>query len=112
MPALFTRISIGPNSDAILLCISSSEVEFETSQAKVATRLLPDIFLISAAVLASASSPLAVIPTDAPASANRMAIALPRPKLPPVIKATFPSKRTSINFLLIQPLIFLVAASR
>jgi hypothetical protein len=53
---------------------------------------LPPLRSISLATASAASAPLVyVIATFAPSDANRLAMAAPIPREPPVISATFPS---------------------
>ncbi|MBT9166593.1 MAG: hypothetical protein DDT25_01284 [Chloroflexi bacterium] len=95
VPALFTRISIRPNSAltrSTRLFISSSR----PTCAATARDFLPSPFISSATFSRSGSFRLAIT-TSAPARASPRAAAFPIPRLPPVTRATLPSREKSIS---------------
>src|SRR5947209_1291215 len=91
-PALFTRISIFPNSPRALSTIALTDSESVTSH-RTARQRRP-MSRTSPAVSSICDSVRAVATISAPASARAVAIARPRPRPPPVTMATRPSRRT------------------
>jgi hypothetical protein len=88
--ALFTRMSIRPNSfltaSTILRISSTSLMWAETARAR------RPLARISSATISRSGSLRLTTATSAPASARARAMALPIPRLPPVTRATFPSR--------------------
>ena len=90
-PALLIRTSTLPN-----LAIVSATTRFASSAFDISLttgRTSPPASRIFAATSSSCASRRAVMTTFAPSAANFCAVAAPTPELPPVIMATFPSKR-------------------
>src|SRR6266436_2959104 len=98
MPALLTRIPIGPSF------VSVAETNFPTSSARVTSAVCQKTLLVSpcsaSAVARSFSLSRPQMATSAPSSASFIAIARPIPRLPPVTSATLPIS---------SPLVFLVS---
>src|SRR5438132_306523 len=94
-PALLTKISTLPNSELTCLQAASIAAAFETSQL-IAETLPFATFWISPLASASVAASRARIATSAPEAANSLAIASPRPLLPPVTIALLPCSRTSM----------------
>src|SRR4029077_12246577 len=95
-PALLTKMSTLPNSALACLHAASIGPAFDTSQLIATTLPLPPIAWIAALASLRLAWSRARIATSAPEAAYSLAIARPRPLLPPVIMALLPSSRTSI----------------
>ncbi len=95
VPALFTTMSMRPNRAITASKARCTSSAFETSQDTVSTRPRA-VAAIAACACANASGRRARMATSAPEAAKRVAIARPRPLLPPVITAVRPSNRISI----------------
>ena len=90
-PALFTRMSMLPNTSRAWAATSRTSSPTDTSQRS--GRAVPPDRSISLANRARRSSLRAVTTTDAPTSASARAVDLPIPADAPVTMATFPSRR-------------------
>src|SRR5438132_3914813 len=91
-PALFTRISIRPNSPNVASTIARTDSESVTSH--LTARHRRPISSTSPAVSSICDSVRAVATMSAPASASATAIARPNPRPAPVTMATLPSSRS------------------
>ena len=88
MPALFTRMEIGPRVDWVLSTRELTSAERETSAISEKTGW-PE-FCNSAAAAESARLSWPQMETAAPSWARRRAMARPMPRVPPVTRATAP----------------------
>src|SRR5262245_6941479 len=98
-PTLFIRTSIGPCWLSASRHIRSASAGCPKSAMIVAT-VWPRV-PSSAAALTSESASRPTRTRSAPASARALAISNPRPRLPPVISARFPSNRNLSNTLMV-----------
>src|SRR6266403_510001 len=112
MPALLTRISIGPSFASV------AETSFPTSSACVTSAVCQKFLSLlacnSSAVARNFSRSRPQIATTAPSSASLIAMARPIPRLPPVTKATlFASGRSALfsAFVLLMPAITILPSS-
>ena len=97
VPALLTRISTGPNAFSAVAMRRSMSSALPTSATQAQTLPSP-ADSTSSRVCSNTSSRRAVIQTWAPAAAKLSAMARPRPRLLPVIRATRPSILQSICY--------------
>src|SRR5437867_10395114 len=108
-PALFTRISIRPNSPSDASTIALTDSESVTSHC--ITRQRRPLSRTSPAVSSICDSVRAVATIFTPASASATAIALPNPRPAPVTIATFPSRRSLSRTPICTCPVFLLPAS-
>jgi hypothetical protein len=93
IPALFTKISTGPTSSSIFempLSTASSSVTL-----KFSVKTSSPAFAYSTLHSASFSSEISFTHIFAPAAPSTLAMAIPIPCVPPVIKATLPERLKS-----------------
>ena len=90
-PALLYRTSSLPNRATAASTIASASASLETSAWTYAAS--PPSEEISAATESPVSSATSVSTTLAPSDANSLDATMPMPLAPPVISATFPSRR-------------------
>src|SRR5688572_26505520 len=90
IPALLTRMSIGPISLSACSTASVTLSSFVTSKARARTRTLASASLAAASPNATLSRALRM--TSAPAPASAAAIAKPMPRLEPVTRARRPAR--------------------
>ncbi len=88
VPALLTKISIGPSSDSIVSSIGS--MAFTSVTSAPTDMAFPPASRMAAATFSALSTRRATMATAAPASASACARASPIPPLPPVTTATLP----------------------
>ncbi len=91
VPALLTTISTGPKAVSTAPCMALMASPSRISQAWAEIRAPGTAASISALASSSTSPRRATMATWAPELANSRAMALPRPRLPPVIRAVRPS---------------------
>lgn len=89
MPALFTRIEIGPNFLRASVTRASTSFFFATSARKAIAFLRRDDPLISSATASARRWLISATTTRAPSWANNCAVALPSPEPAPVTNAIF-----------------------
>src|SRR5438309_3541364 len=89
MPALFTRMSIGPRLVRISPTTRSTSAGFDTS--RIQPCAAPPAAVISSTTVCTRSAPRSTTATLAPSSAKRCAVARPMPLAAPVTIATRPA---------------------
>src|SRR5438067_9293837 len=111
MPALLTSTSMRPKRACAASTSASMSCQRPTWQAwGIASR--PDSDCTSRATASQASSLRLAMMTSAPARAKPSTIARPRPRLPPVTRATLPSSTGDRSAIVIEAALVQLAAAR
>ena len=101
VPALFTRMSIGPRASIAVPTIGPMAAASDMSQA--IGRASTPREARCAAALSNSSRLRAVIATRAPISPSASAICRPSPREPPVTSATLPVRSRSLRTVIVPP---------